>query len=219
MKTPKRISFYVKYTEDFTKELYDALWKWSKENNNFSPRNYDDSYEGLRRNKYYIFDNWGVRNQEYKKNKRSFGYGVDNNSQSCKKELSIQEVENLIRFKAKFEVGKWYRNETNGHYGKCTSYDDNFFYMNEMVYLDGEFKNNGGYSWLVRMVEKSETPWEEIQQYLLDKYFDKINLLYNQQFQKSRIHLDFPYKKRKRKLKEYIYPTLRRTGRLKLKIY
>lgn len=55
---PERISFYVKYTKEFTEDLYNALWEWSKKNSEFSPRGYADSYEGLKVNKFYIFDNW-----------------------------------------------------------------------------------------------------------------------------------------------------------------
>ena len=32
---PERISFYVRYTKEFTEDLYNALWEWSKKNSEF----------------------------------------------------------------------------------------------------------------------------------------------------------------------------------------
>lgn len=92
---PERLSFYVKYTEEFTEDLYNKLVEWSKNNCKGKPRNWNDTYSGFRNN-YFIFDNWGLNYKTYDKD--TIHYGVDNNTQSCKVEKSVNEIKDLINY-------------------------------------------------------------------------------------------------------------------------
>lgn len=94
----KRISFYVKYSEGFTEDIYKKLWNWSVKNSLGLPRGWCDTYERLKQGHYFLFDNWGLNSVKFDKNKieEQLSYGVDNNSQCIEKELSIKEVMELI---------------------------------------------------------------------------------------------------------------------------
>lgn len=94
---PERISFYVRYTKEFTEDLYNYLCDWSKLNSKGKIRGYSDTYQGLKSNTYYVFDNWGLNKKEYTINE--YHYGVDNNRQGDKKELSITELKKFIGYK------------------------------------------------------------------------------------------------------------------------
>lgn len=96
-KNPDRISFYVKYCEDFTEDLYNKLNIWCSKNTKGKIRDFDDSYVGLIKHKYYLFDNWGISSEEY--DPTSYSYGVDNNVQTCLVEYSIKDIKNLIDYK------------------------------------------------------------------------------------------------------------------------
>jgi len=97
MNTPKRISFYVKYTPEFTKDLYNKLMEWSKNNTTGRVRKFDDTYSGLQEHKFFLFDNWGLNNKAYPR-EVNLSYGVDNNYQGCKKEYSVSQVKKLINY-------------------------------------------------------------------------------------------------------------------------
>jgi hypothetical protein len=102
MSMSSHLCFYVKYSSEFTEDIYNSLMNWCEKNNFCLKRGYDDSYEGLRIHKFFIFDNWGIwGNRDTSKEQicyRSIGYGVDNNPQSCKVEYSIQQIKNLINY-------------------------------------------------------------------------------------------------------------------------
>lgn len=97
---PEHLSFYVRYTEGFTEDLFNALREWCKDNSKGKERGYSDSYEGLKKHRYYFFDNWGLRGTEYSPEAivDIYCYGVDNNRQSCEKEYSVEEVKKLIGY-------------------------------------------------------------------------------------------------------------------------
>jgi hypothetical protein len=126
---PKRISFYVKYTKDFTAELLDALEIWSKNNSKGKHSNYKYGYDALRDSEFYVFDNWGLNCRNYESNWPS--YGIDNNSQGCHHELSIDQIKKLIGYQEK-EKSKvavdWFDLETNCysglHVGNASGFPD-----------------------------------------------------------------------------------------------
>jgi len=97
MNTPERISFYVKYTPEFTKDLYNKLMEWSRINSIGRVRKFDDTYSGLQKHKFFLFDNWGLNNKVYPR-EVSLSYGVDNNYQGCKEEYSVSQVKKLINY-------------------------------------------------------------------------------------------------------------------------
>jgi len=96
-KAPERISFYVKYTPEFTEDLYNKLMDWCKINIGGRERGYDDSYEGLIRAEFFLADNYGLNGRQ-PNNKDIMSYGVDNNRQSCKEEYSVKQVKELINY-------------------------------------------------------------------------------------------------------------------------
>ena len=181
---PKRISFYVKYTEEFTEDLYNALWEWSKKNSEFLPRGFSDSYEGLKKHKFYIFDNWTLNSIDKYGGLSSlkYSYGVDNNRQNCKEEYTIEQVKKLIGYKEpsiEFIPGKWYHFTTmKGKYNLYVKVD--FFTNEELYFTDGRYICNKSYDYASSIdVEKIENPrlvedLSEIQEYLPEGHPDKV---------------------------------------------
>ena len=176
---PERISFYVKYTKEFTEDLYNALWEWSKKNSEFSPRGFGDSYGELKQHKFYIFDNWTLNchgkyggTSPYK-----FSYGVDNNKQSCEKEYSIEQVKKLIGYKEsniEFIPGKWYK--YNGWYIKYKDHVDDIWRSSEQINyskkynkIESRFGGRDSDDKKILLIDLSE-----IQEYLPDGHPDKI---------------------------------------------
>jgi len=94
---PERISFYVKYTPEFTEDLYNKLMDWCKINVGGMERGYDDSHEGLIRTEFFLADNYGLNGRQ-PNNKDIMSYGVDNNRQGCKEEYSVKQVKELINY-------------------------------------------------------------------------------------------------------------------------
>jgi len=95
----ERISFYVKYTEEFSEELFNSAMIWAKQNCIGVPRGWCDHYNGLKNNKYFLFDNWGLGiREEIKIDPSNMSYGCDNNRQSCKMEISVDELKSIIGF-------------------------------------------------------------------------------------------------------------------------
>ena len=100
--TIKELSFYVKYCPEFTEDLYNKLWEWSKINSKGSPRGFSDSYNGLTK--------WGMFYFDINCIGGDYSYGVDNNKQRCKEEYSIQQVKDLIGYKEEeyeYDVNDW----------------------------------------------------------------------------------------------------------------
>ena len=181
---PERISFYVKYTEEFTEDLYNALWEWSKKNSEFLPRGFLDSYEGLKIHKFYIFDNWTLNcHGKYGgTSSNKYSYGVDNNKQNCEEEYSIEQVKKLIGYKepsVEFISGKWYNFTTmEGKYNLYVkaSYvtDKNLFFMNRESISDGYFGEATCIE--LKLIENPRLVEDlsEIQKYLPNEHPDKI---------------------------------------------
>lgn len=129
---PERISFYVKYCKEFTEDLYNKLSEWAKLNSEGEIRGMNDTYRGLEHYGFYLFDNWGLNSSKYEKTKVGMSYGVDNNRQGCKKELSISDLKHLIGYEEsyKYEVVH------------CTTQEE-WNFVTE--HLDSKF--NGGNNW------------------------------------------------------------------------
>ena len=109
-KEPVRLSFYVKYCDEFTEDLLKSLMEWSQKNNTLKNRGRDNSFKGLKDDGYFLFDNFGLtapKNCLYK-DRYGFGYGVDNNRQECFEEYSVKQVKELIGCKELTKsVEKW----------------------------------------------------------------------------------------------------------------
>lgn len=106
---PTRLSFYVKYCDEFTEDLLKYLMEWSQKNNTLKDRGRDNSFKGLKKDGYFLFDNFGLaapKSRLYKE-RIGFGYGVDNNKQICLNEYSIKQVKELIGYKEHKPVDKW----------------------------------------------------------------------------------------------------------------
>ena len=176
--TPERISFYVKYTEEFTEDLYNALWEWSKKNSEFLPRGFSDSYDGLKIHKFYIFDNWtischGKYGGTYS---NKYSYGVYNNKQNCEEEYSIEQVKKLIGYKEpniEFIPGKWYK--YNRWYIKYKEHIDNVWRSSEQIdsykkysQNEGSFGDRDSDDKKILLIDLSE-----IQEYLPEGHVDK----------------------------------------------
>lgn len=101
LKPEKHISFYVRYSPEFTEDLFNKLMEWCKNNITIGKiRGYKDNYEGLKTYKYFIFDNYTLREETFSiENYEQNSYGVDNNNQETKTEFSIKEVKELIGYK------------------------------------------------------------------------------------------------------------------------
>lgn len=97
-KIPERISFYVRYTPEFTEDLYNSLMEWSRSNCNGVVRGYNDSYIGLQEGGFFLFDNYGLNYQSYNETPNKMSYGVDNNRQGCKEEFSVERVKEFINY-------------------------------------------------------------------------------------------------------------------------
>lgn len=92
----ERISVYVMFDKNFTEDLYNHAMGWCKSNCVGLPRDHDDTYKGLQEHKYFLFDNWGLNSQEFIQ--KTAQYGVDNNRQNCKVELSVDEFKKLTGY-------------------------------------------------------------------------------------------------------------------------
>lgn len=176
--TPERISFYVKYTEEFTEDLYNALWEWSKKNSKFSPRGYADSYEGLKTYKFYVFDNWTLdpRNKYGGIFSDKFSYGVDNNKQNCEEEYSIEQIKKLIGYKepsVEFIPGRWYKlTDMYKTYRKCSDHPiKNRLPYSELISIRGHQFSYGNCNDLKRL--KLVEDLSEIQEFLPEGHVDK----------------------------------------------
>ena len=181
---PERISFYVKYTKEFTEDLYNSLWEWSKKNSEFPSRDFADSYEGLKKYKFYVFDNWTLNcNGIYGNDSiHKYSYGVDNNKQSCEKEYTIEQVKKLIGYKepnVEFIPGKWYNfTTTKGKYNLYVKVDfftdRNLFFMNRESISDGYLGKADCID--IKFIENPRLVEDlsEIQDFLPDGHPDKI---------------------------------------------
>lgn len=97
---PKRISFYVMYSDDFTEDLYDKLNEWCKSNSKGLIRGFNDTYSGLKNSGFYVFDNYGLNGDSYYPDEicGNYSYGVDNNTQGCLVEYSVEDIKSLIDY-------------------------------------------------------------------------------------------------------------------------
>lgn len=105
----KRLSFYVKYCDEFTEDLLKSLIEWSQKNNTLKNRGRDNSFRGLKNDGYFVFDNFGLCSPINKSyiDKHNYGYGVYNNTQNCFTEYSIKQVKELIGYKEQKPIEKW----------------------------------------------------------------------------------------------------------------
>lgn len=95
---PEKVSFYVRYTPVFTEDVYNALMEYSIDVcKDGIVRGFADNYKGLKENKYFVCDNYGLNHSSYLPNHGRYSYGVDNNPQRCAKELTVEEVKELIK--------------------------------------------------------------------------------------------------------------------------
>ena len=186
---PERISFYVKYTEEFTEDLYNALWEWSKKNSEFSPRNFAESYEELKIHKFYIFDNWTFNCHGIYGNDRihKYSYGVDNNKQNCEEEYSIEQVKKLICYKepnVEFIPGKWYKwyqkNHERYHYGKVKriEIETDTIVMSPWIIQCDDYNNSGTFD-LSKAEQIQEISVEDIQEFLPNSHPDKLSKFFS----------------------------------------
>ena len=111
-KEPTRLSFYVKYCDEFTEDLLKYLMEWSQKNTTLKDRGRDNSFKGLKEDGYFLFDNFGLTAPKsclYKDIKLyNYGYGVDNNHQGCLNEYSVKQVKELIGYKEPTKsIEKW----------------------------------------------------------------------------------------------------------------
>ena len=108
-KEPTRLSFYVKYCDEFTEDLLKSLLEWSQKNTTLEDRGRDNSFKGLKEDEYFLFDNFGLAAPKSRlyEDRQGFGYGVDNNKQGCLQEYSIKEVKELIGYKKQKPIEKW----------------------------------------------------------------------------------------------------------------
>lgn len=108
-KEPTRLSFYVKYCDEFTEDLLKSLIEWSQKNTTLKDRGRDNSFKGLKEDGYFLFDNFGFNSSKscLYKDRSTYGYGVDNNIQGCFQEYSIKEVKELIGYKEQKPIEKW----------------------------------------------------------------------------------------------------------------
>ena len=89
-KEPVRLSFYVKYCDEFTEDLLKSLLEWCQKNTTLKNRGRDNSFKGLKNDGYFLFDNFGLcaPKRSLYKERCGYGYGVDNNRQNCLIEYS-----------------------------------------------------------------------------------------------------------------------------------
>lgn len=106
--------FFVKITKEFTQELFNATEKWLVENSIAPTVRHIETLEEVFINK--------IGFDCYYYNQFLHNHGIDNNSQSIQKELSISELKTLIGYSEpvkeemethKFEKGKWYKGSPN----------------------------------------------------------------------------------------------------------
>lgn len=98
--TFRGLSFYIKYTPEFTEDFYNYLLEWSKKATKNELRNYDDSYEGLQKYGYFIYSTFGIHSNFSSMFEENIflAYGVDNNRQGITKELSVVEAKVLVGY-------------------------------------------------------------------------------------------------------------------------
>lgn len=98
----KRFSFYITYDADFTEDFFYWLMLWAKKNCTGEPRGIDDTYQGLKQYKYFIFDNAGFNTHSSITEKGDSlnisMYGVDNNIQGCFLKYSVADVKSMIGY-------------------------------------------------------------------------------------------------------------------------
>ena len=80
----------MKYSNKITPEIFDVFQMWIDENKTgLENRNYcDNTFENFVLNKYYLYHTLTQFPSEI--------YGVDNNAQSIRRELSFEELQELI---------------------------------------------------------------------------------------------------------------------------
>ena len=83
-------SFYLKYSDKITREIFEVFQMWIDENKTgLENRNYcDNTFENFVTKKYYLFNATHDFPDKL--------YGVDNNTQSIRRELSFEELQELI---------------------------------------------------------------------------------------------------------------------------
>lgn len=122
-----RVSIYVRYTKDFTTELFEAAMKYFKDNSEGIPRGMNNTYKGFQQETYLLYDNFNLHGEIVPKVlkrdlKGGYGYGVDNNRQGCQKELSIEGLKDFIGYKDSKSENKlptqWYFKVTDENYKK-----------------------------------------------------------------------------------------------------
>ena len=177
------LSFYVKYCEDFTEDLYNKLWEWSKQNSKGNPRNWSENYKTLKK-----IDTINPRMFIYYE---SF-YGVDNNPQGAKVELSVSEVKELIGYnkseewipkmeeiqaecKRRFPIGCTFESVISNY--KQELKDDDVVYSiagNDIYAHNGAgcLYSNGEYAELISMPEPTHF------KFIIGKWYKYINHIY-----------------------------------------
>ena len=83
-------SFYLRYSTKITPEIFEVFQMWIEKNKTgLENRNYcDNTFENFVTKKYYLFNALTQFPSEI--------YGVDNNAQSIRRELSFEELQELI---------------------------------------------------------------------------------------------------------------------------
>jgi hypothetical protein len=110
---PKRLSFYIKYTPEFTEDLFNKLMQWCKDNTKGCHRGLINTYKTLSArgsfDVFFVFDNYGFNVTKYDKAtiEHRLSYGLDNNIQGCKEKYTIQQVKELINYKENMEKEKF----------------------------------------------------------------------------------------------------------------
>lgn len=88
-------SFYVRYEPDFTEDIFNKLVEWCNSKKNSVSDWYthtENTHADFVRCKYFwVNSEWNIKDNSF--------CGVDNNSQGIKKQLSLQELKDLIGYK------------------------------------------------------------------------------------------------------------------------
>lgn len=163
-----RISFFVKYTEEFTEDLYNDAFNFAKDNLLGKPRGMDDSYEGLKSYGYFLYDSFGLNNFVSKvlisNVKKLQSYGVDNNQQGITKEITIQELKEFINYKPK----SMEKESLAGRYIRCIKQPNASHFT-----LNKEYKIINGDIWKRNKCKVTD----DISYCILDNSFDCFELL------------------------------------------
>lgn len=83
-------SFYLKYSDKITPEIFEVFQMWVEKNKTgLRNRDYlDNTFENFKEVRYYLFNATHDFPDKL--------YGVDNNAQSIRKELSFEELQELL---------------------------------------------------------------------------------------------------------------------------